>query len=333
MKVTIGIPVYNCERWIKEAIISALNQTWQDKEIIVVDDASTDQTAALCRSFGERIRYIRQAKLGGNVARNRIVKESMGEWIQFLDADDYLKSEKIEIQLTSRHNLDDVDVIYSPVINEDWRSGNCASRWVKRIQKDDDLVELWITRKFPQIGGCLWKKDAILRIGGWNEAMRWNQDTELYLRALQAHLCFHFVADPLAVYRIWSHESVCQRDPDGLKVALTGLINLCQKWLRAEAGWTPTLRRLAGRFCFETARKLATTDLALATGYYEHQRALGLIDLQAPVASWKYLIMLKLLGFRRAEALARALRKQNWRIIGSWDRRKLFAKHSQPAVS
>ena len=70
MKVTIGIPVFNCEAWVATAIHSALEQTWPDKGIIVVDDGSTDRSAEICRSFGSRIRFVQQPNPGGNAARN-----------------------------------------------------------------------------------------------------------------------------------------------------------------------------------------------------------------------------------------------------------------------
>jgi cellulose synthase/poly-beta-1,6-N-acetylglucosamine synthase-like glycosyltransferase len=58
MKVTIGIPVFNCETWVANAIQSALEQTWPDKEIIVVDDGSTDRSGDICKSFGSRILFV-----------------------------------------------------------------------------------------------------------------------------------------------------------------------------------------------------------------------------------------------------------------------------------
>src|SRR5882762_5018929 len=101
MKVTIGIPVFNCERWVATAIQSALEQTWPDKEIIVVDDGSTDRSGDICKSFGSRILLVQQPNRGGKAARNQICTLASGEWIQFLDADDYLKPDKIRSHLDS----------------------------------------------------------------------------------------------------------------------------------------------------------------------------------------------------------------------------------------
>src|SRR6266478_3943573 len=114
MKITIGIPVFNCETWVATAIQSALEQTWPDKEIIVVDDGSTDGSADICKSFGSRILFVQQPNRGGNAARNQVFKLSPGDWIQFLHADAYLKADKVRPQIAACSELAKVDVLCSP---------------------------------------------------------------------------------------------------------------------------------------------------------------------------------------------------------------------------
>src|SRR5689334_1354789 len=112
MKVTIGIPVYNCETWIRESIASALAQSWPVTEVVVVDDGSDDRTPAICAEFDQRILYLRQDRRGGNAARNQILRMASGDWIQYLDADDYLLPNKIQTQLeTLPHEA--IDLILS----------------------------------------------------------------------------------------------------------------------------------------------------------------------------------------------------------------------------
>src|SRR5437867_5272527 len=97
--VSILIPVYNAESFVAETIHSALDQTWPAKEVIAVDDGSTDRSAKILESFGSRIRIIGQENRGASAARNRALAEARGEVIQYLDADDLLAPDKIEIQL------------------------------------------------------------------------------------------------------------------------------------------------------------------------------------------------------------------------------------------
>ena len=113
-RVTIAIPCYNAERWIAACVESALAQTWPAKEIIVTDDGSTDGSLALLEKFGTAIRLLRTDHRGGNHARNTALQNATGEWLQFLDADDYLEPEKLARQFAETTGGADADVIYSP---------------------------------------------------------------------------------------------------------------------------------------------------------------------------------------------------------------------------
>ena len=98
--VSILIPAFNAERFIAETIESALGQTWRRKEIIVVDDGSTDRTLALAKDFGSRtVSVITQANLGAAAARNKAFSRAQGDYIQWLDADDLLAPDKIANQI------------------------------------------------------------------------------------------------------------------------------------------------------------------------------------------------------------------------------------------
>ncbi len=314
MKVTIGIPVYNCEKWVATAIQSALDQTWPDKEIIVVDDGSTDRSADICKSFGSRILFMQQPNRGGNAARNQIWRLSSGDWIQFLDADDYLKPNKIRSHLESYARPVDADILCSATIFEDWIDGKLASQKVDVLNEECDWVALWLAWSLPQTGGCLWRRRALENIGGWNEHVQCNQEYELYFRALQKKLRFRVAGAPLSVHRIWSENTVSHRDKKGLARGKTELIRCFLRWLKSEGRWTPHYQRLAGRACFEMARTLAHEDLVLATFYYRECKREGLMQPEGPQAPWKYSLALRCLGFYLAERLARWL-KQAKRLL------------------
>jgi GT2 family glycosyltransferase len=314
MRVTIGIPVFNCETWVATAIQSALDQTWPDKEIIVVDDGSTDQSSEICKSFGSRILFVQQSNQGGNAARNRICKLSSGNWIQFLDADDYLKPDKIRSHLDSCAGRFDADILCSATIFEDWRSGKLGIERISVLEEGCDWIALWLATSVPLTGGCLWRRQALESIGGWNERFRCCQEYELYFRALQKNLRFQVAGAPLSVHRIWSEDTVSRRDKKGLVFVKTELIQRFLQWLESEGRWTPDYQRLAGRACFEMARTLATEDLTLATRYYRERKREGLMQPEGPQAPWKYSLALRCLGFNPAERLARSL-KQTKRLL------------------
>ena len=100
--VSICIPVFNSEKWLGDTINSALAQTWSNKELIIVDDGSADNSLKIARKFESSIvKVISQNNRGACAARNKALANAQGDFIQWLDADDILAPDKIEIQLTN----------------------------------------------------------------------------------------------------------------------------------------------------------------------------------------------------------------------------------------
>jgi GT2 family glycosyltransferase len=303
--VSIGIPSFNSARWLGEAIESALAQTWPEKEVIVVDDGSTDESPDIARKFGSSVQLIVTENRGGNHARNRALRAASGEWVQFLDADDYLEPEKIAQQFAETNDGVDTDVIYSPTWIEDLGK---KTREPSPIDASYDLYGQWLAWQIPQTGGALWRKSALDAIGGWKEGQPCCQEHELYLRALQADLRFRFAPTPHAVYRIWSEQTVCRRDPRQVIRIRTGLMDTLQAWMRSRNLWTAAHARIAGQAFFEMSRTLARHDLAEAATYFRERKERGLIHLAGPAAPRSYRLAHRLLGFTGAERLAAARR-------------------------
>jgi glycosyltransferase involved in cell wall biosynthesis len=98
--VSIIIPVYNSEKYLADCIRSAIAQTWANKEIIIVNDGSTDNSLQIAKSFaGDTVKIFTQENKGAAIARNKGLAEAKGDYVQFLDADDYLSKDKIEGQV------------------------------------------------------------------------------------------------------------------------------------------------------------------------------------------------------------------------------------------
>jgi len=306
--VTIGIPCFNAERWIGAAIESALGQTWLPLEVIVVDDGSSDGSLQVARSFGDRIRLFEGGHGGGNRARNLVLAHARGEWVQFLDADDYLEPEKIAQQLGEAEFGAYADIIYSPYWSEDTVGGS-GTRTLSPIHAHEDLFAQWLAWEIPQTGGALWRKAALASIGGWNDDQPCCQEHELYLRALKAGLRFVFAPTPGAVYRIWSDETVCRKDQPLTIRVKTALMDDLHAWMSSRNLWTTTHAAVAGQAFFEMARSLAKYDLAKASAYHDDRRARGLLRLTGPAAPRFYLAAYRTFGFRAAEQIA-ALRRR-----------------------
>lgn len=301
--VTIAIPCFNAAQWLGAAVDSALAQTAPACEIIVVDDGSTDGSPEIARAFGERVRVIAGEHRGGNAARNTALNAARGEWLQFLDADDFLEAPKVAQQFSETCDGAEADVIYSPV----WID-QAGTRTRSALDSAHDIFAQWIAWELPQTGGALWRREALVRIGGWKEGQPCCQEHELYARALMAGLRFVCAPTPHAVYRIWSESTVCRRDPRQLVRVKTQLIDAMCEWLKARGHWTEMHRQLAGRACFEMARTLAKYDAVEATAYHRERQALDLVQATGPAAPWPYRLVYHTLGFACAEKLAAARR-------------------------
>ena len=119
-KVSVIIPTYNREKLISRAIESVLAQVYPVYEIIVVDDGSTDATKSVLAPFNGKIKYIYQKNAGIAEARNRGIKESSGEYIAFLDSDDYWAPEKLAEQVKVLDANPQVGIVFAPmpIVNE-----------------------------------------------------------------------------------------------------------------------------------------------------------------------------------------------------------------------
>jgi len=109
--VSVIIPVYNCKRFIVEAVDSALQQDYPDKEVIVIDDGSTDGTLDILRTYGDRIRLIAQKNAGPPAARNNALRAAHGDFVAFLDADDVWAQGKLAAQVAHLQANPDVGTV------------------------------------------------------------------------------------------------------------------------------------------------------------------------------------------------------------------------------
>jgi glycosyltransferase involved in cell wall biosynthesis len=305
--VSIGIPCYNAERWIAASVQSALDQTWPDKEVIVVDDGSTDGTLEVLRKFGDAIRVEKAAHGGANRARNLLLKGARGEWIQYLDADDYLRSEKIARQFAEAGSPENADVIYSPVLLENWKDGKPLPLETEPIDSDADLYTQLLRWQLPQTSGALWRKSALEGIGGWDEdPAQLCDEHDCYCRALKGGCRFVFAPTANAVYRIWSEETRSHRNQRPVIFSRTELSEELRGWLQARGKWTARHQEVIGQSFLEMARKLASEDLGFAARYHSERKRD--IRLSGPAAPKTYQFVYRALGFRAAELVARALR-------------------------
>lgn len=307
--VAVLIPAHNAGPWLDGAVKSALAQRHIRAEVIVCDDGSTDDSVTrLQADKTSSVTILRQPQRGGGAARNALLAASHSEWVQFLDADDYLEPEKIAHQLAEGKNVPAIDVLYSPVWLETWQDNQARERIASSIDSSSDLFTQWLSWQLPQTGGTLWRTEALRRIGGWNESIPCCQDNELYLRALQSGLHWEFCPSPGAVYRVWSETTVSRRDPLRVIRMRSELTENMLAWLKSHNRLISAHEAAAGQAFFELARTWARHDLEAATTFFEKHRHLGHVRIAGPAAPLSFRLAYRCLGFRRAELLARRLR-------------------------
>lgn len=254
MRVSILIPCHNAERSVGRAVESALAQSHGDKEVIVIDDGSTDASHRVLSEFGELIRLERQEKSGGGATRNRLLELSSGDWLQYLDSDDYLLPDKIAAQVEFLSARPDVDVVYGPVVLESATGG----RRVLEIPEPRDqprdpwvLLARWL---LPQTGSPLWRRAALEAVGGWKDDQPMCQEHELYLRLLVAGRVFAYCDVAGAVYRVQDDGSVSTSDPGETRRHRLAITSDLERFLADRDRLTPERRAAIQQSRFEIAR-------------------------------------------------------------------------------
>jgi glycosyltransferase involved in cell wall biosynthesis len=180
--VSVIIPCYNAAQYVGEAVTSALNQTYSNVEVIVVDDGSSDQSIEVIQSFGDRIRLERTKHQGACAARNRGLQLSQGEFIQFLDADDVLLPEKIERQIPILQS-DQADLVFC---NGYLFGDDRPQRPIKKLLALPSPVGqdpfLYCLRHGFGTEGPLHKRRFLEKVGGFREELPGAQEFDLHIR-------------------------------------------------------------------------------------------------------------------------------------------------------
>jgi len=308
--VSILIPCHNAAPWLAQALESALAQTWSHQEIIVVDDGSSDDSAALARTFVPRgIRLIEQTNRGASAARNTALAAAQGDYFQFLDADDLLAPGKLAHQMKLAAATASADVVLGGTWSRFTRTPADADFTPQPLCADAAPID-WVVAKFEQnamMHPAAWLTPRALaeRAGPWDESLSLDDDGEYFTRVVLASQGVRFCREAVSYYR------------SGLPGSLSGA--------KSERAWASAFRSLE----LSSGRLLAREDTlrtrhACATAYqryiyeaYPHAAecrhraaaklaALGGSDLLPPGGP-KYRWARRLLGWRLAKRL------QQWR--------------------
>ena len=201
--ISVILPVYNCERTIEEAVSSVLRQTYKNIELIIVDDASTDNTLQICRSLAEKDSRIRiltnQTNCGALESRFLGIGETGGDWIAFIDADDLWDHKKIEKQLALRDKTK-CDLVFtaSAFLDEKGEKYN----WILHVPGEVTFKRL-LKQNIISNSSVLVRKESYIKYSpDLKKAKDLAEDFACWLNMLRAGLTACGIDEPLITYRV-----------------------------------------------------------------------------------------------------------------------------------
>jgi glycosyltransferase involved in cell wall biosynthesis len=203
--VSILIPCYNVEQWLSETVKSALDQTWDNIEIILVNDGSKDNTLAVAKSLEcSKVKVINQTNAGQSAAENRAFQEAQGDFIEYLDADDLLAPDKIELQIKLLGDSNS-EFVASGEWSRFYKSPEEALFIPQPLWKDMSPVD-WLLCAWEghyMMHGAAWlvPRKIAEKAGSWNENLSLINDFDFFSRVLLASEGVKFCHGARTYYR------------------------------------------------------------------------------------------------------------------------------------
>ena len=196
-QISVIIPVYNCDQYLAQAIESVLKQTHQPLEIIVVDDASTDNSAAVAQSFGNAIRYELQPNSGAAIARNRGAELANGGLLAFLDADDLWSQDKLALQMAAFEQNPELSMVFGQI--KQFHSPELDQSTKQKIYCPSQIMPGY------HPGTMIVKKEAFERVGEFSTNWEVGEFIDWYSRAMELGLSSLMLSD--VVYKRRLHQT------------------------------------------------------------------------------------------------------------------------------
>lgn len=322
--VSILIPAYNAEEWIAYTLESAIGQTWQRKEIIVVDDGSRDRTAEVARRFASnQVEVVTVGNQGAAAARNYALQLCQGEYIQWLDADDLLAPDKIERQLAALREMDSRRILLSsPWAPFCFRTN--GARFVRNSLCEDLSPVEWLLRKMSgnlhmQPATWLVSRELTEAAGLFDTRLLFDDDGEYFCRVLMASHGTRFVSGTGVFYRSTGSNRVSYvGNSDKKKDALLLSMKLHIQYLRSLEE-------------SERVRKACLTYLQNWFGSFYPERPDLVAQAQAiaaelggrlepPRLRWKYAWMKPIVGVKAAKRAQMALPQFKASLLRRYDK-------------
>jgi glycosyltransferase involved in cell wall biosynthesis/peptidoglycan/xylan/chitin deacetylase (PgdA/CDA1 family) len=323
--VSILIPAFNAQEWISDTILSALAQTWKSKEIIVVDDGSTDHTLRIAQQFeSENVQVVTQTQQGASAARNKAFSLCQGDYIQWLDADDLLAPDKIALQMAVAKQCGSKKVLLSSAWGKFIYRHHKAKFTPTALWHDLSPLE-WLLRKmgdnlYMQTAAWLVSRELSVAAGAWDTKLLGDDDGEYFCRVLLASEHVRFVPEAKLYYR-------------GPGLAFRSLSHIGQSVQKIEAHWLSMQSHIGYLRSMEDSERVKQACLSylhasLLYFYPERPEIVKQMEemaheldsqLPLPRLPWKYSWIKTISSWGIAKRSQQLLLKYRWAAGKHWD--------------
>ncbi len=322
--VSILIPAYNAGPLLADTIKSALGQTWSRKEIIIVDDGSKDNTLTVAKQFESAdVKVVTQANQGAAATRNRAFSLAQGDYIQWLDADDLLSSNKVALQMAAAEAAADPRVLLSSgwayFIFRPHTAKFVPTLLWENLPPLEWLLRKWENNLHMQTGTWLTSRELTVAAGRWNPKLLSDDDGDYFSRVVRASKAICFVPGAKVYYRISgdSRLSYIGRSDKKMEAQLDGM-ELQIGYLRALAD-DARVRAACVNYLQTWLPSFFPERMDLVERAKRLASELG-GELHEPDISWKYIWIQKTLGWGAADRVQLRYNEIKHSVLRSWDR-------------
>lgn len=266
-RISVVIPAYNAERFLPRALDSVFAQSEPVHEVIVVDDGSKDGTEQVVRSYGDRVRYLRQENSGAAVARNRGIREATGNWIAFLDSDDFWYRSKLACQLSVLRRHDELRWCFCEFHFRDrerlLKHVYTPGAWQERA--DDGIVPFFpagLAGVNVHTSGLVIAREVFEEVGYFDPELRRGQDLDMWWRIALRYPLIGYCKE-----RVYCFDA--DINPHGNRYNVVGKMRQLSRTLlrardvsaQAERDYLAfALRHMVLRLCIVRARRMDVTE-------------------------------------------------------------------------
>jgi glycosyltransferase involved in cell wall biosynthesis len=312
--VSILIPAYNKEAWIEETIKSAQAQTWQNKELIIVDDGSKDRTLDVIRRFESgAVKVVAQENQGACAARNRAYALAQGAYIQWLDADDLMHPQKLEAQMKGIPDGTRERCIRTAAFGSFYfrasKAQFCPTGLWQDLSPSDWMITKFTERAWLNPTSWLVSRTVCDLAGGWDARLSPSgaDDGEYICRMLTHVDRVEFVPDSRCYYRIGNLTSLNHNSERALSSLLLALTSCVRHLISIDD--SPRAKKAGLQFLQDWFSLFYLGPAALVEELQGFASGLG-GRLEEPQFSWKYAPIRRVLGWQAAHSACKYLRSR-----------------------